>query len=75
MTMKQLALDIGLVTGPSLANYFAGALVLPYGRFLRAAEANSYDIELLSLGFQVGFETVCHRLSTLQRPLRDWQPS
>lgn len=51
-----------------LANYFAGALVLPYGRFLRAAEAGAYDIELLSLGFQVGFETVCHRLSTLQRP-------
>jgi len=51
-----------------LAHYFAGALVLPYERFLRAAEANNYDIELLSLGFQVGFETVCHRLSTLQRP-------
>lgn len=51
-----------------LANYFAGALVLPYERFLRAAEANAYDIELLSLGFQVGFETVCHRLSTMQRP-------
>jgi predicted transcriptional regulator len=26
-----------------------------------------YDIDLLSLKFEVGFETVCHRLSTLQR--------
>ncbi|MGE8317679.1 MAG: short-chain fatty acyl-CoA regulator family protein [Comamonas sp.] len=51
-----------------LANYFAGALLLPYGRFLQAAEALRYDIDLLSQRFGVGFETVCHRLSTLQRP-------
>ncbi|MFC8045809.1 short-chain fatty acyl-CoA regulator family protein [Nocardia sp. NPDC057353] len=50
-----------------LANYFAGALILPYGPFLRAAEALRYDIDLLSAQFEVGFETVCHRLSTLQR--------
>lgn len=50
-----------------LANYFAGALVLPYRRFLRSAEELAYDIDLLSLRFEVGFETVCHRLSTLQR--------
>jgi len=51
-----------------LANYFAGALLLPYGPFLEAAEALRYDIELLQQRFRVGFETVCHRLSTLQRP-------
>lgn len=51
-----------------LANYFAGALILPYGAFLRAAEAEGYDIELLARRFGVGFETTCHRLSTLQRP-------
>lgn len=50
-----------------LANYFAGALVLPYSRFLRSAEELRYDIDLLGLRFEVGFETVCHRLSTLQR--------
>ena len=50
-----------------LANYFAGALLLPYGRFRAAAEDARYDIELLCVGFDVGFETVCHRLSTLQR--------
>jgi len=51
-----------------LANYFAGALLLPYGDFLAAAQAERYDIERLSLRYGVGFETVCHRLSTLQRP-------
>ena len=51
-----------------LANYVAGALLLPYGDFWQAAEALRYDIELLAQRFGVGFETVCHRLSTLQRP-------
>ncbi len=51
-----------------LANYFAGALVLPYRAFLEASEELRYDIELLGQRFGVGFETVCHRLSTLQRP-------
>src|SRR5690606_16643938 len=51
----------------ALGNYFAAALILPYGRFLRSAEELRYDIDLLSLRFEVGFETVCHRLSTLQR--------
>lgn len=50
-----------------LANYFAGALILPYRNFLAAAEAEHYDIERLALKFGVGFETTCHRLSTLQR--------
>jgi len=51
-----------------LASYFAGALVLPYRRFLAAAEQLGHDIDLLALRFGVSFETVCHRLSTLQRP-------
>ncbi|MDR2690085.1 MAG: short-chain fatty acyl-CoA regulator family protein [Azoarcus sp.] len=50
-----------------LANYFAGALILPYRRFLDQAERLRYDIELLAHHFGVGFETICHRLSTLQR--------
>ncbi|GAB3126432.1 short-chain fatty acyl-CoA regulator family protein [Novispirillum itersonii] len=51
-----------------LANYYAGALILPYGAFLTAAEDLRYDIDLLGTRFGVGFETICHRLSTLQRP-------
>ena len=57
-----------------LANYFAGALLLPYGAFLRAAETLRYDIDLLGQRFAVGFETVCHRLSTLQRPTQPGVP-
>lgn len=50
-----------------LANYFAGALILPYTMFLAEAEQCRYDIERLGHRFGVGFETICHRLSTLQR--------
>ncbi len=51
-----------------LANYFAGALLLPYGHYLEKAESLRYDIEQLGRDFGVEFETICHRLSTLQRP-------
>lgn len=50
-----------------LANYFAGALLMPYRSFLEATESFRYDIDRLRQRFGVGFEVVCHRLSTLQR--------
>ncbi|MGK4579013.1 short-chain fatty acyl-CoA regulator family protein [Kitasatospora sp. HPMI-4] len=56
------------LTRIGLANYFAAALVLPYRVFHAEAEATRYDIERLADHFGVGYETVCHRLSTLQRP-------
>jgi predicted transcriptional regulator/plasmid maintenance system antidote protein VapI len=49
------------------ANHFAGALLLPFRRFLAAAEELRYDIDLLGERFGMSFESVCHRLSTLQR--------
>jgi XRE family transcriptional regulator, fatty acid utilization regulator len=64
----QLSDDARGVARIGLANYFAGALLLPYQRFLDGAEAVRYDIDQLSRRFEVGFETICHRLSTLQRP-------
>jgi predicted transcriptional regulator/plasmid maintenance system antidote protein VapI len=51
-----------------VANYFAAALILPYRVFHAAAEEARYDLELLTARFGLGYETVCHRLSTLQRP-------
>ncbi len=51
-----------------LANYFAAATVLPYRQFHEVAENFRYDIERLSAFYSVSYETVCHRLSTLQRP-------
>lgn len=52
----------------SLANYFAAALLMPYGRFLTACESTRYDVELLSHRFGTSFEQTAHRMSTLQRP-------
>ena len=47
--------------------YFAAALIMPYGRFLRACEATGYDLPVLQRRFGVGFEQLAHRLTTLQR--------
>ncbi|MCA8880166.1 MAG: DUF2083 domain-containing protein [Rhodobacteraceae bacterium] len=51
-----------------LANYFAGAALLPYGTFLEAAQTHRHDLELLSDRFGASIEQVAHRLSTMQRP-------
>lgn len=51
-----------------LANYFAGAVQLPYEHFIQAARDLRYDIELLQHRFDATVEQVCHRLTTLQRP-------
>ncbi|NVK62654.1 MAG: DUF2083 domain-containing protein [Rhodobacteraceae bacterium] len=51
-----------------LANYFAGAAMMPYGRFLAAAQEARHDLELLASRFGASIEQVAHRLSTLQRP-------
>ncbi len=52
----------------ALANYFASALMMPYGPFHQTAKGLRYDIELLQHHFDASFEQVCHRLTTLQRP-------
>ena len=51
-----------------LANYFAGAAMMPYGAFLDAAQETRHDLELLAARFGASIEQVAHRLSTLQRP-------
>jgi predicted transcriptional regulator/transcriptional regulator with XRE-family HTH domain len=51
-----------------LANYAAGALLMPYARFRETARALRHDIDRLCQRFDVSFEQACHRLSTLQRP-------
>ena len=52
----------------ALANYFAGAVLMPYQPFLEAARSERYDIELLCHRFRASFEQTCHRLTTLRRP-------
>ncbi|MDJ0825512.1 MAG: short-chain fatty acyl-CoA regulator family protein [Rhodobacter sp.] len=51
-----------------LANYFAGAALMPYTRFLEAADAVRHDLERLADRFGASIEQVAHRLSTMQRP-------
>ncbi|AWD21203.1 helix-turn-helix domain-containing protein [Fuscovulum blasticum] len=51
-----------------LANYFAGAALLPYRAFLQAAKDTRHDLERLADLFGASIEQVAHRLSTLQRP-------
>ncbi len=51
----------------TLASYYAGALMMPYDQFLKAAQDLRYDIELLRRRFGASIEQVCHRLTTMQR--------
>jgi len=73
--LDQLAADRELSTPASrrlcrisLANYFAGAVLMPYRPFLSAAQEERYDVELLGNRFSTTFEQICHRLTTLRRP-------
>ena len=52
----------------ALAGYAAGALLMPYAAFARAAEERRYDVEALGRRFGVSFEQAAHRLTTLQKP-------
>jgi predicted transcriptional regulator len=52
----------------SLANYAAGAIMMPYGRFLKACEDMRYSIDRLSGEFGANTEQVAHRFTTLSRP-------
>jgi predicted transcriptional regulator/transcriptional regulator with XRE-family HTH domain len=73
-TDHELSTESRGVARVGLANYFAGAFLLPYTEFHQAAEELRYDIDLLGRRFEVGFETICHRLSTLQRPKKRGVP-
>lgn len=58
----------------ALANYFAAAVMMPYGRFLDAARTSRFDLDLLQNRFGVSFEQACHRLTTLRRPGQEGLP-
>ena len=51
-----------------LANYFAGALCLPYSRFMEVAQETRHDLDRLRHHFGASTEQVAHRLSCMQRP-------
>lgn len=72
----EATLDLARFTTPEardiakigLANYFAGAALLPYRAFQAAAMETRHDLERLADLFGASIEQVAHRLSTLQRP-------
>jgi len=51
----------------ALANYTAGAILMPYQPFIEAARVERYDLELLGHRFRTSFEQVCHRLTSLRK--------
>jgi len=52
----------------SLANYAAGAIMMPYGHFLASAEQYRYSIDKLCGDYGANVEQVAHRFTTLNRP-------
>lgn len=50
-----------------VTDYLAGALLLPYRRFLRACEQSGYDLAVLQRRFAASFGQVAQRLTTLGR--------
>ena len=62
------------LTRRALANYAAGAIMMPYRSFVKAAEARKYDVEALSRQFGASFEQIAHRLTTLQKPGQEGVP-
>jgi predicted transcriptional regulator/transcriptional regulator with XRE-family HTH domain len=50
------------------AHYVADAILMPYDQILAAVRELRYDVERICRRFGVGFEEVCRRLATLQRP-------
>jgi predicted transcriptional regulator/DNA-binding XRE family transcriptional regulator len=57
-----------------LANYFAGALLLPYSEFIAEVERTRYDVELLASLFEMSYEAVAHRVCNLADPKRPGIP-
>jgi predicted transcriptional regulator/transcriptional regulator with XRE-family HTH domain len=57
-----------------LANYFAGALLMPYEDVFAEAQRTRYDVEGLAGSFEMSYEAVAHRLTTLSEPRRRGVP-
>ncbi len=57
-----------------LANYFAGALLLPYRDFFDEVQRTRYDVERIAASFESSYETVAHRMCNLSDPSRPGVP-
>lgn len=53
-----------------LANYFAGAVLLPYGDFFAEVQRTRYDVLAIARSFESSYEAVAHRMCNLGDPKR-----
>lgn len=58
----------------NLANYFGGALILPYDDYFREVQRTQYDVEQLAQIFETSYETIAHRLCNLADPKKPGLP-
>ncbi|HMJ16551.1 MAG TPA: short-chain fatty acyl-CoA regulator family protein [Polyangiaceae bacterium] len=57
-----------------LANYFAGALLMPYDDFFHEAQRTRYDVDRLSDLFEMNYEAAAHRITNLSDARRRGVP-
>lgn len=57
-----------------LANYFAGALLLPYDDYFKEVQRTRYDVEALASLFEMSYEACAHRLCNLSDPKKPGLP-
>jgi hypothetical protein len=51
-----------------LANYYAGAMLMPYDAFFDEAQRTRYDVDRLAEMFEMNYEAAAHRLTNLADP-------
>jgi XRE family transcriptional regulator, fatty acid utilization regulator len=57
-----------------LANYFAGALLLPYAEFFDEVQRTRYDVQKVATAFETSYEAVAHRMCNLADPRKPGVP-
>jgi len=57
-----------------LANYLAGAVILPYSEFFAEVQDTRYDVERIAKTFETSYEMVAHRMCNLGDPRRRGVP-
>jgi predicted transcriptional regulator len=57
-----------------LANYVAGALMLPYDEFFTEVQATRHDVQRVASAFESSYEAAAHRMCNLADPRRPGVP-
>lgn len=65
--LKLNSTEANMIATKALASYIAGAMTMPYERYLHDAESLRYDVDALARRYGSSFEQAAHRLVTLRR--------